>query len=86
MSKQDQPGRGQKRTGVLEPKRARKWWLLLLSLLCVLGAGLAYGWQYRAGLRGIELLGFTAKWLCIPFGAGLLLLFAYFTPSKKRVG
>ncbi len=86
MSQQDQPTRDGQRTSVLDPRRAGKWWLLTLALLCVLGAGIAYAWQWRAGVRGVELLGFTAKYLCAPFAAGLLLLFAYFTPPRRRAG
>jgi hypothetical protein len=86
MSGLERPAQRMQRGGVLEPRRAGKWWLLLLALLCVLGAGLAYGWQWRAGLRGVDLLGFTAKWLCGPFAAGLLLLFAYFKPPARRAG
>lgn len=86
MSEQGRPERTSRRNSVLEPRRAGKWWLLLLALLLVLGAGLAYGQRWQAGVRGVELLEFTAKWLCAPFAVGLLVLFAYFKPPARRAG
>jgi hypothetical protein len=86
MTRQARSEREQRRGGVLASGRAGRWWLLALALACELGAGLAYGWEWRAGVRGVELLGFTAKWLCGPFALGLLLLFAYFRPPARRAG
>jgi hypothetical protein len=68
---------------MLDPRRAKRWPLLLLSLLCILPAGAAYIWQYANGLRGSDLLGFAAAWVAVPLGAGLLLLFGYLNPKGQ---
>jgi hypothetical protein len=67
---------------VLDPRRAKRWPLLALSLLCIVPAGGAYIWQFAQGLRGSDLLGFAAAWVAVPLGAGLLFLFAYLKPAK----
>jgi hypothetical protein len=67
---------------LLDPRRARRWPMLALALLCIVPAGVAYIWQFAHGLRGADLVGFAAQWVAIPLGMGLLLLFGYLQVPK----
>jgi len=69
---------------VLHTPRAKRWWLLVLALLLVVGSGAIYLWKWLAGIRGAELLGFTSLYVAAPLAIGLLLLFAYFKQPPDR--
>jgi len=62
----------------------RRGWLLVLALLLALAAGAVYFWKWHSGATGLELLGFTAGYVCIPLVLSLLLLFWYFHLGQRR--
>ena len=68
---------------VLPPDRARRWWVLALALLLVVGAGAVYLKQWLHGMRGHELLEFFTFFLALPLAVGMLLLFAYLKPPGR---
>jgi hypothetical protein len=59
-------------------------WLLVLALLLALASGGLYYWKWHSGATGLELLGFTAAYVCIPLVLSLLLLFGYFHLGQQR--
>lgn len=67
----------------LSPQRSRRWWVLALALLLVVGAGVLHLRQWLAGVRGHELLEYFTIWLALPLAAGMLLLFAYLKPASR---
>lgn len=64
--------------------RGRPGWLLLIAAVLALAAGGAYLWQWRQGLRGVDLLGFTSVWVALPLALALILMFAYFSRPARR--
>lgn len=58
------------------PSGRCRGWLLALAALLALTAGGLYFWQWQRGLRGVDLLGFTSLYVCLPLALSLLLLFA----------
>ena len=70
-------------TPLLDPGRARRWPLLVLALLVIIPAAVAYFWQYAHDVRGPALVGFAAEWVAIPLAVGLLLLFAYLNKPPR---
>jgi len=66
-----------RKPGLLSAGHARRWWLLALALLLVIGAGVMHLVQWHQGLRGHELLEYFTLYLALPLAVGILLMFAY---------
>jgi TRAP-type C4-dicarboxylate transport system permease small subunit len=64
--------------------RARPTWLLVASAVIAVAAGGAYLWKWQQGLRGTDLLGFTALWVAVPLALSLILMFFYFNKPVRK--
>lgn len=64
--------------------KAKPKWLLISSATLAVLAGGAYLWKWLAGVRGADLLGFTALWIAVPLALSMILMFFYFNQSARR--
>jgi len=64
--------------------KAKPVWLLVVSAVIAVVAGGAYLWKWQQGLRGVDLLGFTATWVSVPLALSLILMFFYFSKAIRR--
>jgi membrane-associated PAP2 superfamily phosphatase len=75
----------EQRSRTRRPARDRlRPWLLAASALLAIAAGAVYLREWLAGIRGADLLGFTAWAVCPTLLISLLLLFAALSRPAQR--